>query len=229
MPEPESSQVAIVDYGLGNLYSVKQACASVGLQATITSSKKEILESAAVILPGVGAFADAMANLHKLDLVTVLQDIARSPTLLIGICLGVQLLMTESYEFGRHAGLGILAGPVVRLDHPQEGERTLKVPQIGWNRIVPAGQGALSWEHTLLAGVPAGEYMYFVHSYIVQPQDSRVILSTTQYGNIRFCSSVQYNNIFACQFHPERSSKQGIKVYQNLALQLQRVHRGINL
>jgi len=217
--------VAIVDYGLGNLFSVEQACAFVGLNSIITNSKEDILGAAAVILPGVGAYGDAMLTLHRLDLVNVLRDIAESPKPLVGICLGLQLLMTESYEFGRHMGLGIIEGPVVRFDAPKEGERILKVPQIGWNRIFHPTNG-LRWHGTLLDGIDDAEYMYFVHSYIVQPQDSNVILAASRYGHIEFCSGIQHHNVFACQFHPERSGPGGMKVYQNLAAQLQHETQG---
>ena len=209
-------RVAIVDYGLGNLFSVEQACAFVGLCSIITNSRKDILEADAVILPGVGSYGDAMSALHRLDLVNVLRDIAESPKPLIGICLGLQLLMTESYEFGHHKGLGIIEGPVVPFDAPKEKERVLKVPQIGWNRIFQSANG-LRWPGTLLDGMDEGEHMYFVHSYIVQPQESNVALSISRYGQIEFCSSIQYRNVFACQFHPERSGMNGMKVYYNFA------------
>jgi glutamine amidotransferase len=218
-------KVAIVDHGLGNLYSVKHACAQVGLAAAITSSKQEILSADAVILPGVGAFSDAMDTLYQLDLVGVLRDIAASGRPLVGICLGVQLLMTESFEFGRHKGLGIIEGPVVRLQGPMEGTRKLKVPQIGWNRIHKAAPGEAAdgdpWANTLLDGLTDGEYMYFVHSFVVQPQDQGVVLSTSRYGHIEFCSSLRYRNVFACQFHPERSGIEGLKIYRNLVRHLQ--------
>jgi glutamine amidotransferase len=220
MPD-QPLEAAIVDYSLGNLYSVKHACAHVGLHAEITSSREAIANARAVILPGVGAYGDAMATLRRLDLVSVLRDIAASGKPLIGICLGIQLLMTESYEFGRHPGLGIIEGPVVRFDHPLEHERALKVPQIGWNRVCRAENAR--WDGTLLNGVADCEFMYFVHSYIVQPENPGVILSTSRYGHIEFCSSVQRGNVFACQFHPERSGVAGIRMYQNLAAQIKRI------
>ena len=213
--------VAILDYGLGNLFSVEQACAFVGLNSIITNSKKDILGADAVILPGVGAYGDAMLTLYRLDLVHVLRDIVVTPTPIVGICLGLQLLMTESYEFGRYKGLGIIEGPVVRFDAPKEKERILKIPQIGWNRVFQPANG-LRWNGTLLDGMDDAEYMYFVHSFTVQPQDSNVVLSTSRYGHIEFCSSIHYHNVFACQFHPERSGPEGIKIYRNLARQLKR-------
>ena len=218
--------VAIIDFSLGNLYSVKHALSHAGLQATITSSKDEILSADAVILPGVGAYGDAMSTLHRLDLVSVIRDIASSNKPLLGICLGVQLLMSESFEFGRHKGLGIIEGPVVRFPDPVEGSRRCKVPHVGWNQVYApeAANGhtpSSSWEKTMLAGISGGTHMYFVHSYIVQPRDSRVILSASRYGNVEFCSSLQLGNVFACQFHPEKSGPEGLKVYRNLARSLQ--------
>ena len=218
-------RVAIVDYGVGNLFSVEQACAFVGLTSVITNSRKDILDADAVILPGVGAYGDAMATLHRLDLVGVLRDIAASATPLVGICLGLQLLMTESCEFGNHQGLGIIEGSVVPFDAPRENDRILKVPHIGWNRIFQPAQG-LPWQGTLLDGIIEGEYMYFVHSFIVQPQESSIVLSTSRYGQIEFCSSIQHRNVFACQFHPERSGLNGLQIYKNIKYILQSVAQG---
>jgi len=208
-------KVAIVDYALGNLYSIKHACERVGLESIITSSRDEILQADGVLLPGMGAYGEAMQTLHKLDLVTVLQDYAASGRPLIGICLGIQLLLTESYEFGNHKGLGIIEGAVIPLDHPHEGERELKIPQVGWNQL----HALRSWNDTPLEDIPNNEYMYFVHSFVPKPQDVNVVLSTTNYGGVEFCSSIQQKNIFACLFHPERSGIAGLRIYQNLAAQ----------
>jgi len=208
-------KVAIVDYALGNLYSIKHACERVGLESIITSSRDEILQADGVLLPGMGAYGEAMQTLHKLDLVTVLQDYMASGRPLIGICLGIQLLLTESYEFGNHKGLGIIEGAVIPLDHPHEGERELKIPQVGWNQL----HALRSWNDTPLEDIPNNEYMYFVHSFVPKPQDVNVVLSTTNYGGVEFCSSIQQKNIFACLFHPERSGIAGLRIYQNLAAQ----------
>jgi imidazole glycerol-phosphate synthase subunit HisH len=213
--EARKPRVAIVDYSLGNLFSVKHACDHVGLHGFITSSKTDILAADAVILPGVGAYSDAMENLRRLDLVGPLRDLAQSPRPLIGICLGQQLLMTESYEFGRHQGLGIIEGPVVRFENPQGPHGLLKVPQVGWNRIVRPSPSA--WQGSALEGLADGEYMYFVHSFYVKPVNAAVVLSTTQYGHITFCSSLRYKNVTSFQFHPERSGLLGMKIYENLA------------
>ncbi|MBC8506121.1 MAG: imidazole glycerol phosphate synthase subunit HisH [Chloroflexi bacterium] len=221
----ESRNIAIVDFGLGNLYSVHQACSKVGLYAEITSSKQAILDAEVVILPGVGAFGDAMAALHRLDLVTVLREVAASDKLLMGICLGMQLMMQESNEFGTHKGLGIFDGVVVPFEKPREGERVLKVPQIGWNRICKPERDT-NWSNILLSGIPDGEHMYFVHSNFVQPEDKTLVLAKTHYGHIEFCSSLQKGTVFACQFHPERSGPWGMRIYKNLANFVNKVMEG---
>lgn len=221
--EKSTPKVAIVDYALGNLFSIKHACERVGLDSIITSDKEEVLDADGVLLPGMGAYGDAMKTLHKLDLVAVLREIASSGRPLIGVCLGIQLLLSESEEFGHHKGLGIIEGSVVPLDHPQEDERVLKVPQIGWNQL----NAARSWDGTMLQSVPDNEYMYFVHSFVPRPQNSQVILSKTNYGGIEFCSSIQYKNIFACLFHPERSGMMGLKIYENISRQIHQSFEGI--
>ena len=223
--------VAIVDYGLGNLFSVKRACEHVGLKGVITNSSELISEASAVILPGVGAFGDAMEHLERLDLIQLLRDIALSGKPFIGICLGMQLLMTESYEFGFHHGLDLIRGSVNKFEISmgQNGKK-VKVPQVGWNQIFSTqwentgvyetadkkASSLAKWSGTLLDGLPEQEYMYFVHSYYTKPDDEGVILSQSDYSNVRFCSSLQKGNIIATQFHPERSGPQGLKFYQNL-------------
>jgi glutamine amidotransferase len=216
---PRTSKVAIVDYSLGNLFSVKHACEHVGLDGFITHCKEEILSADAVILPGVGAFGDAMDNLRRLDLVSPLRDLAQSGKLLVGICLGQQLLMTESFEFGRHRGLDLFEGQVIRFTDPQGPQGALKVPQVGWNRIHRATRRGHAdvWRGSPLEGIAEGEFMYFVHSFYVQPADPTVILSTTRYGHIDFCSSLRRGNIIAFQYHPERSGVHGMRIYQSLA------------
>jgi glutamine amidotransferase len=219
-------RAAIVDHGLGNLFSVKQACEYAGMSALITPSYKDLMAADVVILPGVGAFGDAMSALNRLDLIAPLREIGASKKWLVGICLGQQLLMTESCEFGVHEGLDIIEGTVVPFENLAETDgvdgipRKLKVPQVGWNRIrAPKSPGSTAevWAGTPLSGLSDGAYMYFVHSYYVVPTQEEVIRSTTQYGQVEFCSSLQYNSTFACQFHPERSGVQGLEIYKNIA------------
>lgn len=225
MADEKRVKVAIVDHGLGNLFSVKQACEHAGMQASITSSQQAILRADAVILPGVGAFGNAMDALKRLDLISPLKEVAASQKPLIGICLGMQLLMTESSEFGRHRGLGIIEGSAVRFENPVGPSGKLKVPQIGWDRIFrPKGVEVSPncdndrdpWLGSPLEGLSDGEFMYFVHSFYAKPEDDNLILSTSRYGNVEFCSSLKYRNIFAFQFHPERSGLQGLKIYSSL-------------
>lgn len=214
----KNPQVAIVDYGMGNLFSVQRACQWAGLKADITCDAKIITQSDAVILPGVGAFGDAMAMLRRLDLISVLKDVVESNKPLMGICLGMQLLMSEGFEFGHHLGLDLIKGEVVRFESPLGiDRRLLKVPQVGWNQIYPLTSHQITWKNSLLKDVQEQENMYFVHSYYVVPQDDRLSLSMSRYGHVEFCSSLQYKNIFACQFHPERSGQAGLKMYNNLA------------
>jgi glutamine amidotransferase len=222
MSDVQGPKVAVVDYGMGNLFSVKHACEHVGLQASITSSRQEILDADAVILPGVGAFGNAMETLWRLDLVSALQEIAVSSKPLIGICLGMQMLMTESFEFGRHSGLGIISGTVVRFDKPLGPNGVLKVPQVCWNRMYRPETAVVDdpWVDSLLNSLPNGVFMYFVHSFYVRPEEREVVIATTRYGSIEFCSALRYRNVFACQCHPERSGPFGLKIYRNLASML---------
>jgi glutamine amidotransferase len=217
-PESERrhrNRVAIVDFHLGNLFSVQQACAKVGLSAVITSERRVVDEADAVILPGMGAFGDAMDNLRSLGLVEALCEIPASGRPLIGLCLGLQLLMRESEEFGRHRGLGLIDGTVQRFAPTKSG---IKVPQIGWNRVHPPHPAA--WQGTPLEGQPDGVYMYFVHSFYVTPAEGAVVSATTSYGGLSYCSAVSTGTIHAYQFHPERSGPAGLAIYRQIAVQL---------
>jgi imidazole glycerol-phosphate synthase subunit HisH len=210
--------VAIVDYGMGNLFSIKHACSHVGLNTVITTSPADISGADAVILPGVGAFGDAMERLHRLDLVQVLRDIADSPIPLLGVCLGMQLLMEESSEFGSHKGLGIVPGTVDSLGTPSGQNGKLKVPHIGWEGLCRIKGDVLDpWAGSLFGGLADGTFMYFVHSLYVVPEAASVQIATTRYGDVEFCSALSHKSIFACQCHPERSGVEGLKVYYNLA------------
>jgi glutamine amidotransferase len=211
-------RVAIVDYGMGNLFSVKHACEHVGLDATITESREALRRADAVVLPGIGAFPGAMETLRRLDLVGPLQDAAVSGTPMLAVCLGMQLLMSGSHEFGWHAGLGVVPGEVRPLRQAL-GDAPLKVPHIGWSAIHPAGADALARE-PMLKGLPDGALMYFVHSFYVAPERPELAVTMTRYGAVDFCSSVRSGAVFACQFHPERSGPAGLSIYANLAAAL---------
>lgn len=217
------STIAIIDYGLGNLFSVEQACRHAGAQCYITSAHREILAADAALLPGVGAFGDAVHALSLRDLIGPLRDLAASGTPLIGICLGMQLLMTESCEFGKHRGLDIIRGEVVQFSQPRGPRGRLKVPQVGWAQVnrPPRRAGRDPWQQTPLDGQSDGPYMYFVHSYFVRPEDPAVVLSTSQYGGIQYCSAIHQKNVWAFQFHPERSGPEGLRIYQQIVSLIQ--------
>lgn len=222
MFDPRAALVAVVDYGMGNLFSVKLACEQVGLHAAITSDRHEVERATAIILPGVGAFGSAMAALRRLDLVEPIKAAAAEGRPLVGICLGAQLLMSESHEFGLHAGLGLIAGDVRPLRECVEPQ--LKVPQVGWSQIhAAAPEGAAAWRESLLDGVADGAFMYFVHSFYCRPADDGVVLSRTRYGSVELCSSFRRGNVCGFQFHPERSGSAGLTVYRNLASSITRM------
>ena len=227
----ERPGLVIVDYGMGNLFSVLRACQAVGVNAVVTNSKRAILDASGVILPGVGAFGVAIQNLAALDLIAVLRDVAESGKPLLGICLGMQLLMSESQEFGVHQGLGLIQGDVVQLPRQSELGLLSKVPHVGWEAVRPPESlrnegGAPRWEGALLHDLAAGEYMYFVHSYYCRPQEQDKSLSVTLYGTFEFCSTITEGNITGCQFHPERSGPSGLRIYRNFAAKAMGLKQG---
>ena len=211
-------QVAVIDYGMGNLFSVERACEHAGLNAIITADKSTIMNSDGIILPGVGAFGDAMDSLERKDLIAPIKDFVEEGKPLMAICLGMQLLMSESEEFGQHKGLNIIEGSVVKFPVKNMEGGKIKVPQVGWNRIFqPSSEDPTYWNESPLKDIMSGEFMYFVHSYYTVPSDKGAILSTTTYEETQFCSGIRRRNVFACQYHPEKSAAEGIKIYKNWA------------
>ncbi|MGQ0812149.1 MAG: imidazole glycerol phosphate synthase subunit HisH [Nitrospiraceae bacterium] len=198
--------IAIIDYGMGNLRSVHKAFEAVGHQAVVTRDPRVIGSASHVVLPGVGAFGDCMANLESYDLIDPIRRSVAAGKPFLGICLGLQMLFTESEEFGLHKGLDIIPGRVKRFAFPLNPE--LKIPHMGWNAVTPVRPAPP------LAGVGPDTFAYFVHSYYVEPTDAGVESSVTDYG-IRFVSSIWQENIFACQFHPEKSQTIGLKIVKN--------------
>ena len=196
--------IAIVDYGMGNLRSVQKGFERVGHAAEVTRDPERIATAPAVVLPGVGAFGACMENLTALGLVEPVRRAIAAGRPFLGICLGMQLLFDESEEFGPVRGLGILPGRVARF--PAAADRP--VPHMGWNQL------AVRQAVPPLAGIDDGSYVYFVHSYYPVPSDPRVIATTTAYG-CEFASSVAWENVFACQFHPEKSQRVGLRILEN--------------
>ena len=216
--DSDMPKVAIIDYGMGNLFSVKRACENVGLMPLITSAANELLSADAAILPGVGAFGDAMGYLAERDLVDAIKEFITSGKQFMGVCLGMQLLFSESEEFGLHRGLGVIQGRVVKFPGNNSSGEKIKVPQVCWNAINRRSTAEKDiWMNSPLVGVRNGDPMYFVHSFYVEPLESDRILSITDYEGIVYCSSIQQENVFACQFHPEKSGLEGIKIYRNWA------------
>ena len=208
-----NKKVVIIDYELGNLFSVFQACRHVGLNAVITNDIKLINGADAIILPGVGAYGIAMEKLIKLNLVNPLLDFAASGRPFLGICLGMQLLFSKSYEYGEHIGLNIIPGEIHSFRDINN--KSLKVPQIQWNSINHYSNK--SWEESILSNIPNSTFMYFVHSYYCSPKTEINILSKTLYGGLEYASAIQSKNIMGVQFHPEKSSKYGLEVYTNFS------------
>ena len=207
-----NTKIAIIDYKMSNLFSVKAACEKVGLSPIITSNGEEILSSDLAILPGVGAFGNAMDNIKSLNLDKIIYKYIESGKFFMGICLGLQLLFENSEEFGyAKQGLGIIKGTVKKFNFKKN--EKISVPQIGWNKIFinEKKNNTLPLKKDLNKS-----YLYFVHSYYVVPDDSKVILSETKYGEFNYCSSILKENIFACQFHPEKSGTTGLEIYKNI-------------
>ena len=196
--------IAIIDYGMGNLRSVQKALERVGYQAILTREPSQIESARGVVLPGVGAFSACMENLGRFGLIQPVCDIIGRKKPFLGICLGFQLLFSESEEFGRQKGLDLFAGKVVGF-HPKDG---LKVPHMGWNRLVKKK------ESPFLEGVSSGEFVYFVHSFYVVPEDASLIATETEYAS-PFVSSIATDSLFACQFHPEKSQEIGLRILSN--------------
>lgn len=196
--------IAIIDYDAGNIKSVEKALASLGAQTIITRDRDVLLAAEQVILPGVGAFADAMEKLRHYELEPVIREIVQKGTPLLGICLGLQLLYESSEEAPGVSGLGILAGKIVRIP-PGPG---LKIPHIGWNSL------KLQHSGRLFQGVADGSYVYFVHSYYLLAKQEESVKACTEYG-VHIHASVEEKNVFGCQFHPEKSSDTGLMILKN--------------
>jgi glutamine amidotransferase len=198
--------IAIIDYQMGNLRSVQKAFESLGTEAVITSDATVLQQADKVVLPGVGAFEDAIKELRNRVLVSPIHDLVASGKPFLGICIGLQLLFDVSYEGGEFEGLGIIAGAVQRFEIAPE----FKVPHMGWNQV------NIEQASPILQGIDNNTYFYFVHSYYVVPSDPSVISLTSDYDGT-FCAGICRGNLFATQFHPEKSQRAGLKLLQNFA------------
>ncbi len=196
--------IAIIDYDAGNIKSVEKAFMALGQDVVVTRDQETIMNAEGVVLPGVGAFGDAMDKLHTYDLVKTIHKVVEKKTPFLGICLGLQLMFESSEETPGVEGLGLLKGKIVRIP---EGEG-LKIPHIGWNNLAYPNQGRLYQD------IPENSYVYFVHSYYLQAEEPEIVRATTGYG-VTIHASVEKENVFACQFHPEKSSAVGMKILEN--------------
>ncbi len=214
-------RIVILDYGAGNLRSVARAVAHVGFEATVTARPADALAAAAVILPGVGAAADTMRNLRDAGLVEPLRQIIARDTPFLGVCMGLQALLTVSEEGGEHACLDVIAGRVRRLPSTGLGQDAgaLKIPHMGWNTV------RQTRPHPIFDGIADGAYYYFVHSYYADPQDRDVVIGETDYG-LPFPSVVARRNLVATQFHPEKSGEAGLRLYANFLRAAERLASG---
>ncbi len=198
--------IAIMDYGIGNLGSVKNALDYLGFENVITSDKNTILNADKVILPGVGAFSDALNTFKKYEFDKVLNELLKKNTPILGICVGMQLLFEHDYEYGSHEGLGVVKGNVVKFDEEKDGKK-YKIPHMGWNQI------KVVKENKLLEGVNLKD-VYFVHSYYAKDNTEDVI-ATSNYAGVEFIAAVKRGNLYATQFHPEKSGEVGLKILKN--------------
>lgn len=203
--------IAIIDYGMGNLRSVQKGFEQVGFEALVTDDPQQVLQAERVVLPGVGAFRDCIRNLEQGGFVEPIHKVIAEGRPFLGICLGLQLLFSESEEFGLHKGLGVIPGRVVRFPEGMSaaGEK-LPVPHMGWNQI------GLKGNSPLFNGIADQSNVYFVHSYYVKPDDPAVIAATCDYG-LEFCAAIRKDNLVATQFHPEKSQAVGLRMLKNFA------------
>lgn len=212
-------RVQIVDYGLGNLFSIRQACLQAGITAEISSAGSGLSDVDGIILPGVGAFGHAMETLRSQGLIEPLVEAVSAGKPLLGICLGMQLLLDASEEFGLHQGLGLIPGIVRRLPERRPDGALLRVPAVGWNRIFLNPERA---EPEVECGFHDGQWVYFVHSFAAVPERSADILTLTDYEGIRYCSAVRKQQVTGVQFHPERSASGGIAFFRHWAASLRK-------
>jgi imidazole glycerol-phosphate synthase subunit HisH len=202
--------VVVIDYGVGNLLSVQRGLEHCGAKVELTSDPDRIIAAPRVVLPGVGAFGNAMQALQDRGLVAAIRKVAAADTPLLGICLGMQLLLDESEEFGPTRGLGIIPGRVVAIPGKTAGREMLKIPHIGWSELQPA-DGA-TWQTSLLADLAPEEAVYFVHSFMAVPADPAFRLADCLYGGHRIPAVIRRGRTFGCQFHPEKSGESGLKI-----------------
>lgn len=208
-----SPEVVVIDYGVGNLLSVRRGLESCGARVSVTSDPDTILAASRVVLPGVGAFANGMAELRRLALDQVVKDVAAQGTPLLGICLGMQLLLDTSEEFGATTGLGLIPGNVTAIPSVGIDGLPQKIPLIGWRGLAMA-EGRTTWTGTMLELMHQGDAVYFVHSFMCHPNDPAHRVADCDYGGVRVSAAIARDNVHGCQFHPEKSGRLGLRVLE---------------
>lgn len=208
-----SAMVTVVDYGIGNLFSVARAFEKCGAQVVLSDNPDEIARAERLVLPGVGAFYQGMQGLRDRELIDPVHTFASSGRPMLGICLGMQMLFASSAEFGEHQGLGLIEGQIIPITPKDENDKAMKVPHIGWSPLVQPPERA-SWNGSVLAGLAPGAHAYFVHSFTANPTHEADRLADAHYGSARISAAVQRDNIFGCQFHPEKSAGVGLRIIQ---------------
>ena len=210
----KSVPISIIDYGVGNLLSVQRGFDNFGVEVIFISTSAEIIAAEKLVLPGVGAFPNAMASLLELDLVSAIQDFSLTGKPMLAICLGMQLLLDESEEFGKSKGLGIIEGLVTAIPNTGDSGEKQKIPHIGWNQL-QTRQSKENWENSILDGLHLGDATYFVHSYMANPKNQENLLAYTPYGAIDVPAVITKGSVSGCQFHPEKSGEVGLKILRN--------------
>ncbi len=211
-------EVTVIDYGVGNLLSVQRALEHCGAKVILTAEPEQILAAGRVLLPGVGAFDNGMQALERLGLVPVIHQLALQKTPLLGICLGMQLLLEESEEYGLTSGLGLIPGRVIPIPNTSTEGRFQKIPHVGWNALVlPTADAA--WKGTILQTVVPGDAVYFVHSFMAKPKNEMHLVANCLYGGVPIPAVLVNGNISGCQFHPEKSGEVGLRILREFLSQ----------
>ena len=207
-----NKKITIVDYGCGNILNLVRAIQFLGYEVEATHDNKKIINSSYVILPGVGAFGNAMKQIEKYNLRNTILEYAKSNKPLLGICLGMQILLTVSYEFGVHKGLGLIEGKVIKISN--EKNKEIKIPHIGWNELYP-NNGKKEWKNKILNNSLIGKSFYFIHSFVCLTKNPNSTIAVCNYSGISIPAIVSVGNIFGCQFHPEKSAESGLSILKN--------------
>ena len=207
-----SKKITIIDYGCGNILNLVRAIKFIGYEVDITHDKNKIINSSYVILPGVGAFGNAMKQIEKYNLHNTILEYAKSNKPLLGICLGMQILLTVSYEFGVHKGLGLIEGKVIKISN--EKNKEIKIPHMGWNEIYP-NNNKKEWKNKILKNSSIGKSFYFVHSFVCITKEYDSTIAVCNYSDISIPAVIATGNVYGCQFHPEKSADNGLAVLKN--------------